>query len=75
MSERHRESAVSGLIPLTDLEQRLRHCEQSAAVHAGGSPGLLHCVRNDGAVHGKERSDVAILGCMDCRALLAMTDQ
>jgi hypothetical protein len=25
--------------------------------------------------HREERSDVAIQGCMDCRALLAMTDK
>ena len=30
-----------------------RHCERSAAVHAFGSHGLLHFVRNDGGVHGK----------------------
>jgi hypothetical protein len=28
--------------------------------HAFGSHGLLHCVRNDGGVHGKKRSDAAI---------------
>ena len=41
-------------------EQGLRHCERSAAVHAAGSHGLLHFVRNDADVHGAERSDAAI---------------
>ncbi|MFZ2814619.1 MAG: hypothetical protein WAZ63_08495, partial [Rhodoferax sp.] len=35
---------------------------QAVAIHAFGSHGLLHCVRNDESVHGKERSEVAIHG-------------
>ena len=30
-----------------------RHCERSAAIQAVWIHGLLHCVRNDEAVHGK----------------------
>ncbi len=41
--------------PHTDLEQGLRHCERSAAVHAFGSHGLLHFVRKDESVHGKAK--------------------
>jgi len=44
---RHREPAECAPIPHTDLEQSLRHCERSAAVHAVGGHGLRHCVRND----------------------------
>ena len=50
---RHCEPAVPGPIPHTALKQSPRHCERSAAVHAVRGHGLLHCVRNDEAVHGK----------------------
>jgi hypothetical protein len=39
----HCEPTESGPLPHTDLEQKLRHCERSAAVHAVQGHGLLHC--------------------------------
>ena len=56
-----------------DLEQKLRHCERSAAVHAVRSHGLLHCVRNDESVHGKRSAAIHVP--LDCRVAtrLAMT--